>query len=268
MKIQVASDVHLEFFKEENTIPVIEKIGNVLALVGDIGYPSKRNYERFIMEHADRFEYVFVIAGNHEFYTAEYHSTRQQIQEICSKKDNVHFLDKGSFLYVNPSDSTDRIRILGCTLWSFVPDKSIEYISKVLNDYRCIQINEQGIKRTLQVQDTVKWHKQEVKWLQEQIELAEHNHENVVVLTHHAPLVDGTCAPRFNGSEGNYAFSTDLKHVMKRNVMLWAFGHTHFSSMQTVKNTGTVVASNQMGYRGIDKDNGYKEDWVFDVPSK
>jgi hypothetical protein len=61
MKIQVASDVHLEFFREHDDLPKVEKLGNVLALVGDIGYPKRDTFEKYVTEHATRFEHVFLI---------------------------------------------------------------------------------------------------------------------------------------------------------------------------------------------------------------
>jgi hypothetical protein len=61
MKIQVASDIHLEFFEDTDVLPRIEALGNVLALVGDIGYPKHDLFGKFIREHADRFEHVFLI---------------------------------------------------------------------------------------------------------------------------------------------------------------------------------------------------------------
>ncbi len=38
---------------------------------GDIGYPNKENYRAYLLEQADRFEHVLVVAGNHEYYNQE-----------------------------------------------------------------------------------------------------------------------------------------------------------------------------------------------------
>jgi hypothetical protein len=43
-------------------------------LVQDIGHPKKENYFAFLAAQAARFERVFVVTGNHEYYTSDrYH---------------------------------------------------------------------------------------------------------------------------------------------------------------------------------------------------
>ncbi len=53
------------FGAEQGQIP---QIAECMALLGDISYAKKDNYQSFLLEQAQRFEKVFVIAGNHEFY--------------------------------------------------------------------------------------------------------------------------------------------------------------------------------------------------------
>jgi Icc-related predicted phosphoesterase len=189
------------------------------------------------------------------------------MEDLAEKIDNVHFMNKNSFLYINPEDSTDVVRILGATLWSNVPDEHVSFISRALNDYHICTINDNGSKRKLSVADTNKWHKEDVAYLTEEIQKAQENNENVVILTHHAPLTENTSAPHFKGSQGNYAFATDLSSMMKHHVVLWLFGHTHYSSEQIEPNSGTMVASNQMGYRH-ERGAGYRPELVYDVPSR
>jgi ankyrin repeat protein len=66
--IQVASDLHLEFYKEEKDLSnLIIPSAPYLALLGDIGLPIKRpNYKQFLLDMSEKFEIVFVLAGNHE----------------------------------------------------------------------------------------------------------------------------------------------------------------------------------------------------------
>ena len=74
MKIQYASDLHLEFdenssfLKHNPLIPMGEVL--VLVLVGDIGYIGDENYSKhpFWDWVSDNFERCIVIPGNHEFY--------------------------------------------------------------------------------------------------------------------------------------------------------------------------------------------------------
>ena len=72
IQIQLLSDLHLEFpgaLEELGEIPVKAP---VLALLGDIGVYNceESTYKRFVLEQADRFQLVLLIAGNHECKTA------------------------------------------------------------------------------------------------------------------------------------------------------------------------------------------------------
>jgi len=244
---QIISDIHLEFKNVLSELPkeALEPKAPYLVLLGDIGYPSDPKYEQFILAQAEKFKRVFVLAGNHEFYNAEYYSTKKKIQEICSKKDNITFLDKTSVL-------VDGVRVLGTTLWSNIPEKWKRDVYLGLNDYRCINVENQETKENdrLSVEQSVAWFQDELGWLKEQILLAREKQgkekEKVVIFTHHAPSMKRTSDPRYEGSPCNCAFATDLELLMGGPVRLWCFGHTHFSSDQFIN--GTRVVSNQVGY--------------------
>ena len=72
MRIQYASDLHLEFaengsYIKHNPLPVT---GDILVLAGDIGYLGDENYSRhpFWNWASDNYRQVIVCMGNHEFY--------------------------------------------------------------------------------------------------------------------------------------------------------------------------------------------------------
>ena len=72
MKIQYASDLHLEFKENSNFLkhhPLIVA-AEVLVLAGDIGYIGDDNYSRhpFWNWASENYRQVIVIPGNHEFY--------------------------------------------------------------------------------------------------------------------------------------------------------------------------------------------------------
>ncbi|KAL0488538.1 hypothetical protein AKO1_015763 [Acrasis kona] len=251
LMLQIASDLHLEFTRKDFDI---KKIGNCLALVGDIGVAAKNTYEPFIKKQSDLFEHVFVLAGNHEYYGQEYNAANSDIKSICGKYSNVHFLQQSSFLYEDGSDKP--IRVLGCTLWSNVPPNCEDKVLSYLNDYRVIKIKEEGEEvRKLTVRDTNRMHQEDLNWLKNEIESAKQRGERVVVLTHHAPLDKGTSAPQYEVETNlaRTAFATDLQSMIcSKNMELWAYGHTHYNNEIEMK--GTFVVSNQAGYsneRGV-----------------
>ena len=72
MKIQYASDLHLEFadnwrYLKENPLQVT---GDILILAGDIGYLGDDNYTNhpFWDWASENYQQVIACMGNHEFY--------------------------------------------------------------------------------------------------------------------------------------------------------------------------------------------------------
>lgn len=262
MKLQIASDIHLEFpitLQKMPQIPVSSPDA-CLVLAGDIGYPAHDSYKQFLLEQAKKFAKVFVIAGNHEFYKAEYYSAKQQIAEICKLHPNLIFMDKTSVLMEN------NIRVLGCTLWSEIPKANELEVEYRLNDYRCITIKHphEQQERKLRVQDTVAMYNDELAWLKKELKMAQEKQETVIVMTHHAPLMHGVCEARFLGQPHNCAFASDLPHLMGHNLHTWIFGHTHYTSSQFVHNTNVI--SNQQGYLHVqEQENKYNINLVLEL---
>ncbi|ELR12486.1 uncharacterized protein ACA1_346250, partial [Acanthamoeba castellanii str. Neff] len=154
VRFQLVSDLHLEFPGCLDKLPHIPVNAPILCLLGDIGYPNKANYRAYLLEQADRFEHVLVVAGNHEYYNQEsvQHADRlisndhslaahpltipclhhdAQQDEICAERDNLHYLNKRS---VRVGD----VLFLGCTLWPYIPPEAIEKVWMRCNDYKIV----------------------------------------------------------------------------------------------------------------------------------
>ncbi|MDP2435401.1 MAG: hypothetical protein Q8P67_06630, partial [archaeon] len=128
LHMQFMSDVHLEFRRKEGA-PLFQPRAPILALIGDIGNPSMKNWRQFLWRNADRFEHVFLVAGNHEFYLSTPEIAKEKMRRICSKKPNLHFLDNDFF------DLTPDIRIIGTTLWSNPQPKHYQSLQDNMSDY-------------------------------------------------------------------------------------------------------------------------------------
>jgi len=85
-KCHLLSDIHLEFPGTFEKLPPIPNDAPYLFLVGDIGYPADEDYQTFLLEQSKRYKGVFVVAGNHEFYTSTYQQAKRDIQKNMSKK--------------------------------------------------------------------------------------------------------------------------------------------------------------------------------------
>ncbi|MBQ9661054.1 MAG: metallophosphoesterase [Bacteroidales bacterium] len=73
MKIQYASDLHLEFEQNGRYIEQggIKSVADVLVLAGDVSYLGDRKmWKRPFWDWcAENFQETFVVLGNHEFYS-------------------------------------------------------------------------------------------------------------------------------------------------------------------------------------------------------
>ena len=98
MKIQIISDVHLEFYQ---SFPRIKKNPGVeiVCLLGDIGYPTERNYRDFLIYLSGLFRVVIVIAGNHEYYNVS--KKKEEVDNYINDKvvniENIHFLNNSTY---------------------------------------------------------------------------------------------------------------------------------------------------------------------------
>eukprot|EP00009_Paramoeba_aestuarina_P001995 CAMPEP_0201511834 /NCGR_PEP_ID=MMETSP0161_2-20130828/4227_1 /ASSEMBLY_ACC=CAM_ASM_000251 /TAXON_ID=180227 /ORGANISM="Neoparamoeba aestuarina, Strain SoJaBio B1-5/56/2" /LENGTH=86 /DNA_ID=CAMNT_0047907475 /DNA_START=24 /DNA_END=281 /DNA_ORIENTATION=+ len=74
----------------------------VLCLIGDIGCPlgleiQQQSYENYLLEQADKFEHVFIVTGNHEYWSQHaMQEVDEKVAEICNKRQNLHFLNETS----------------------------------------------------------------------------------------------------------------------------------------------------------------------------
>ncbi len=248
-KLQILSDVHLEFYTNGRPLPIIERHGHDIALLGDIGKPFAPSYHTFLTQMSQQFDNVFVLLGNHEYYNVNWTPVEvftAKAREVCATFDNVHLLERETF------DITEKTRILGCTLWS-----SIDCTAAMgLNDFRMISTN----KGKLTLAEYFMWHSRDVTWLESQLAQCITDGKKAMVLTHHGPCK--AMSGRFLGSQLNPAFVTDLERLFRPPVVAFASGHVHSNVDVTVNGIRSV--SNALGYPG--EVTGYQEGVVVDIP--
>lgn len=229
---------------DDNNILPGGKKGCYLALLGDIFDGQKMRdgtYKEFLLRQCPGYEAVFVLAGNHEFYRAEYAAAKVVLATLCTEvtqllggKPTVNFMDCTQFDLPGV-----KLRILGCTLWSNVGPDSAEVVASTLSDYSAIRVTRaDGLKEKATVNDTNAWHAQELAWLQQELAQAQLDGCRCIVLTHHAPSFHGTCPPQHASSVASSGFCTSLEHLLQPPVAAWLFGHTHWSSWQKYRAPG------------------------------
>lgn len=241
--MQILSDIHLEFCSgRAYNFPVTAPH---LCLLGDIGDPSTVVYKDFLHSQAERYEHVFLLKGNHSCYGRSMEEADDLIAQVCAKYPaKLHYLNKTAF------DLDQSFVILGCTLWSHVIDRQRLLVLSMLADNH--HITRWSVHRNNEV------HAAELEWLKSAIATVEAAGKKAIVLTHHAPSCHGTSNPKHANSPISSAFGSNLEYLLKPPVVLWMFGHTHYSSDQQIN--GVRLCSNQVGYPGEDVkyDPGFK----------
>lgn len=246
--IEPISQVELNVDIEEGTSVTLK---NNLILAGDIGSPNSKLYWNFLRDVSQKFDRVFLIAGNHEHYTCELKEseklnpfTNTSVEDIPKmlfeeKIFNVFFLE-------NQSIVVDDFIIMGCTLWSNIPVKARPFILRDINDYRLID--------NFSIDKGNALHAKSVKYLSDSLDAAiSDGIRTRIVITHHAPLMNGTSDPMYKGLT-NHAFSTDLEELIAKSTH-WIYGHTHFNPEQPVRDN---LYTNQIGYKWpLKKHNPY-----------
>jgi len=276
LNIQIASDLHIEFFNDNFPIPkdIIVPVSPVLALLGDIGLPFNDSFEKFLLDQTTSFELVLFLPGNHEYYQHEELTKRkapytlfqieEKMKEICAKSPKLIYLNHHCI-------KIGGVRVIGATLWSYVPSYAYVSVASSLNDYNFIFFNG---SETITPNHTNDWHNQHLSYIFTQVENSIKNgEENCLVLTHHAPSMTGVSGPRYEGilsNKTNHAFSTPLDYLFRNygrvnnsNIHSWGFGHTHFSC--NIERNGTFIVSNQRGYR-TSKTINYNPSFSIHIP--
>lgn len=248
--IQYVSDIHLEFHDKHNTGSLqpsifVDPSAPYLVLAGDIGIPDLKSYKVFLQWCSTNWKGVFLIAGNHEFYNVRcptkttMQEKKRLIQEICSQFTNVHFLDCSS-VYL----PEENLRILGCTLWTDIPDD--------IADKAAVHMNE--TRQVLDCDDTplYPWriseiHRLEKQWLEQEIQKCEGNQENCLVITHHLPSYS-LIHEKYAGSPLNCCFASHSEDLFRLPVVGWICGHTHTGMKLNIQGIPCVI--NPVGYPG------------------
>ena len=238
MKIQYASDLHLEFAENRNYIDNggIEPVGDVLVLAGDLSYLGDRNMMKrhFFDWCSEHFKETFIVPGNHEFYGG--YDIAQTMEDYeFAYRDNVRYLN-------NKSVVLEDTELFFTTLWTKISPLHLWTIQQGMNDFRYGVLNGERFHAN----DVDGLHQRCLEWLSGALVASTAVHK--VVVTHHCP----TLRDAFNGYPGgalNTAFQVDLDSFIEQcGAVYWFYGHTHYAGGSGCKIGNTALLCNQLGY--------------------
>jgi predicted phosphodiesterase len=251
MRIRVLSDLHLEF-KNWNP-PRVD--ADVIVLAGDIHVGTKG------VEWARRsFPSIPIVyvPGNHEFYGEHIEDMTEELSD-AGQRFGVHVLD-GELIVIGG------VRFLGVTLWTDFALQGTDPTSIAcamahaqygMYDYKVIRCEDD---RTFRPADSRALHLEQVQWLRSQ--LANDFVGSTVVVTHHLPHRQ-SIHPKYNASDLNPSFASDLSNLMGPPVSLWAHGHTHESFDYVVNDTRIVC--NPRGYDPMELNEAFDPSFAVDA---
>lgn len=264
MKIQYASDIHLEHNVELSFHDVIDtRVGaDVLILAGDIGCPRHESFKNFLLQCCKHFKTTVLVPGNHEYMTSvpwTIEETNLIMRNICK---SVSFLDRE-----RGGNNTNKVVLLtdgehicvgndviihGTTLWSNIPRDSKK--KDVMELFNGLYV---GDKRPINAETYRELHNDQLIALSMSIrEGCEKRMKNIVV-THYAPV---PCEK----SDKQFMYWTDLTDNINYGLVhTWVYGHTHTNNIQNVH--GTMVLSNQLGRNAKTPLAGWNKGSVFTV---
>ncbi|NKB38727.1 MAG: metallophosphoesterase [Gammaproteobacteria bacterium] len=247
MKIQILSDLHIEFgdFKVPGTD------ADVVVFAGDINVGTD-GLEWIQAQNINK-PLIYVL-GNHEYYRHDF-TLIEEIRRLAGP--DTHILDCDAIELAG-------VRFLGCTLWTdfslFGEEEkpvSMQITETGMADFKLISLND----KRFTPEDSIQLHQQQRDWLQSQ--LASTFDGKTVVVTHHFPSPK-SIHPKYAKDMLTPAFGSDLEAMMDRDkVRLWIHGHTHEAFDYEVK--GTRVVCNPRGYQGYEKGEFFRSDLLIEI---
>jgi Icc-related predicted phosphoesterase len=265
MKIQIVSDLHLEFsdvnIKNQGDTDVLILAGDVLVADKLFRHNSEtgQKFRDFLSRVSFQFPHVVYVAGNHEFYGGgHFYGTVDALRSWCANNyGNVYFLEDETKLI-------DDVMFVGGTLWTDMnkgDPLTVMHCNDRMNDYRAIKNDRKGYTAIRPI-DTVERHERTKQYFRIVIDGAAED-QKIVVVGHHTPSHTSIAEHYRDEHLMNGAYHNRLEDFIldRPKIKLWVHGHTHWAFDYMIGDTRVVCNP-----RGYDSDK-FKENTGWD-PAK
>jgi len=280
MKIQLASDLHLEFadvdIKNNTGADVLILSGDILVAddlrnqpvslaweaLPDEGHGRAKRalrYRDFFLRVSFQFKHVIYVMGNHEHYHGKFDRSADIIRETLGYLNihNVYLLDRETKLI-------DDVHFIGGTMWTDCNNNdpmTLYHLEQCMNDFRVIRIASENFKKFLPKRTVTEFIKTR-DYFKSVIENLPQD-AKVVVCGHHAPSHLSIHDMYKHDQLMNGGYSTDLSEFIldRPKIKVWTHGHMHNNFDYMVGDTRVIC--NPHGYPG---ENGqFDFNFTFEV---
>ncbi|MDP2388370.1 MAG: metallophosphoesterase [Bacteroidota bacterium] len=235
LKIQYCSDLHLEFRENKEFLKAnpLKAEGDILLLAGDIvPFAEMNKHDAFFNEISDKFETVYWIPGNHEYY---YFDAAMKSGSFNEK------IRSNLFLVNNCALLQNNLRLIFSTLWSKISPAYEWQIERGMSDFQVIKYNGSRFSTSQFNQ----FHNESRDFIEH--EITKDHAGKTIVVTHHAPTFMNY-PEKYKGDVLSEAFAVELFDLIEpSNIDYWIYGHHHTNTSDF--NIGnTKMLTNQLGY--------------------
>lgn len=268
MKLQIVSDLHLEFGMfaiDNNGADTLILSGDICPIVNllDINSPvvfsddqKSQEYHTFFFDCSKKFKHVVYVVGNHEYYHGDLQTSVNILRDRLKHLSNLHILEKQSV-------QLEDVLFVGGTLWTDMNRENYQTMAIIrgyMNDFRVIKNG----NYKLMPADCVSVHRQTIDFLTSTLSELKSD-QKVVFVGHHAPSKQSIKPKYAHDTDVNGAYSSDLEDfiVSSPNIKLWTHGHTHDSFDYMVGTTRIVC--NPRGYYRYEENDNFNPNLVIEV---
>jgi hypothetical protein len=204
MRIQIASDLHLELRPKTTYREILEPAAPVLALLGDIAPLDHPNLRPFMEWCSERWDTVLWIPGLLEIHSGG----TKKMQGLVEPFWNISVLDHEGMI------SEDGVYVFGLTFWPF-PREDVQVWHP--EKYQYVPAEPSPIDPAIMRQ----LHNRDLEWIRSKLQT-----DPVVILSYYGPTM-WIQQEKFLGDPDLSMTFPEMEMLLKPPMVAWLCGHTH-----------------------------------------
>ena len=213
MRLQIASDLHLELRPKLTPKEIVEPAAPLLALLGDVAPLDHENLIPFLEWCSEHWETVIWIPGYLELLSGRNLAAAvQTMRDIAANFENLVVLDREGMV------SSDGIYIFGLTFWKFPKDGTAIWNP---NFHRYIEAEPSPVDSTLMRA----LHREDLAWLKK---ITSAQTEPIVILSHMSPMT-WLQEQTFVADPDKSLVIPEIELLLRPPVVAWLSGYNHQS---------------------------------------